>query len=218
MELEASFASRDLSAAANRTAEVERERDALQAQTQHWDDMRRTAEQVEALSRLIGSADSEELQELRRIRDQAKALEREHASLQKRCADQEAKIAAQQRTSAQTKQTMAVSQQKLSEWESKARAAEGDLAETRAQLEKAQQSQRQTDARVADLEHDSTAKAEAFKSSEVCAAYHSLRSTSTNLFVSFARIAKSDSETRSPLLNGNCRRPRATCERHLGQR
>ncbi|KAG8887081.1 hypothetical protein FRB98_000608 [Tulasnella sp. 332] len=166
LELEASFAARDLSIALDKTAQVERERDALQAQTHHWDDIRRTAEQVEALSRLIGAADSEELQELRRIRDHSTVLEREHASLQKRCADQEAKIAAQQRTSAQTKQTMAVSQQKLSEWEKRARTAEGDLAESHALLEQAGQSQRQTDARLADLERDNTAKAETIKSSE----------------------------------------------------
>ncbi|KAG9035439.1 hypothetical protein FRB95_011304 [Tulasnella sp. JGI-2019a] len=166
LELEASFAARELSAATARIAEVERERDALQSQTQHWDDMRRTVEQVEALSRLIGAADSEEMQELKRIRDRAKAIEKDNAALQKRCADQEAKLAAQQRTSAQTKQSMAVSQQKLSEWEKRARAAEGDLDEARTQLEQANQSQQESDARVADLERDSATKADALKSSE----------------------------------------------------
>lgn len=150
---------------------LQKERDALRNQQQGWDDLRRTAEQVETLSRLIGAADSEEVQDLKRVRDESKVLQKEYASLQKRCADQEAKIATLQRTSSTTKQTMAQSQQKLSEWEKRARGAEEELDDSRVRLEQARESQQQSDARIASLEHDVAAKLDALLATEVCIPY-----------------------------------------------
>ncbi|KAG8985541.1 hypothetical protein FRB90_004634 [Tulasnella sp. 427] len=143
LEFAVKQAEREKDSALQAQARLEGEVDVLQSQSQHWDDLRRTAEQVELLSQLIGAADSEEVAELKRVRDQHRVLQKEHVSLEKRCAEQEAKIATLQRTTASNKQTIAQSQQKASEWEKRARNAEGELESTQTELEQARDIQNQ---------------------------------------------------------------------------
>lgn len=143
VEFEVKEALNEKDAALRAQERLESEVETLHSQSQHWDDLRRTAEQVELLSQLIGAADSEEVSELRRIRDLHKVLQKEHSSLEKRCADQEAKIASLQRTAATNKQTIALTQQKASELEKRARAAEGELESTQTELEQARDIQNQ---------------------------------------------------------------------------
>ena len=74
-------------------AALRTEHDALLAQQTHWEDLRRTTEKLEQLSALVSrtQANEPELKELRRVRDRSKVLESEHASLQRRYKEQEAR-------------------------------------------------------------------------------------------------------------------------------
>ncbi|KAG8900984.1 hypothetical protein FRB99_005644 [Tulasnella sp. 403] len=166
MELEATFAARDLDAAGRVKEELQEEIDRLREDKSHFDDLRRTAEQVETLSRLIGAADTEEVAELRRIRDKSKGMEREYTSLQKRCADQEAKISALLHTSAANKQSIAETKQKIAEWEKRARRAEGELDSTQTQLEQARDIQDQLQVDVSSLREELEAKTTALAAIE----------------------------------------------------
>ena len=84
MELEATYASRDLESSKRLVSQLETQRNNLMAQQKHWDDLRRTADRVESLFQQIERDDSEEVAELKRARDESKILEGEHAYLKKR--------------------------------------------------------------------------------------------------------------------------------------
>lgn len=98
------------------------------------------------LTTLIGQADNEELKELRRIRDRGKVLEGEHAALQKRFRELEAKVTNSEKASLTTRQSLAQAQQRSSEWERRAKDYEGQLDLTQTKLDQAEQTQAQLDA------------------------------------------------------------------------
>ncbi|KAG8910837.1 hypothetical protein FRC01_006103 [Tulasnella sp. 417] len=143
LELEVKQAVKEKDVVLQAQDRLEAEIKTLRGQSQQWDDLRRTAEQVELLSQLIGAADNEEVAELKRTRDRHRILEKEYNSLEKRCAEQEAKIATLQRTAATNKQTLTQTQQKASDWEKRARSAEGELESTQTELEQAREIQNQ---------------------------------------------------------------------------
>ena len=94
----------------------------------HWDELRRTSEKIEILTNLIGQAGNEELKELRCYRDRTRALESEHAALQKRFKEQqETKISHSERAALTARQSLAQAQQRSSEWERQAKEYEGQV-------------------------------------------------------------------------------------------
>ena len=90
--------------------------------------------------------DSEELRELKKVRDRFENLEGEHATLQKRYKDQEAKVANIERASQVARQSLAQAQHRSSEWENKAKDYQSDLARVNMQLDKVEQSRAQLEA------------------------------------------------------------------------
>jgi chromosome segregation ATPase len=121
------------------------------SQQRHWDDLRRTADHVEALSKLIGDADTEEIKELKRAKDKGKMLEGEFSSLQKRYNEQEAKLANLQRASITSKHSIAQAQQRSSEWEKRTHELEADLESTRTKLDHSDDMRTQLDAEISSL-------------------------------------------------------------------
>jgi chromosome segregation ATPase len=127
MELEATYALRDLESSKRLVLQVEGQRNNLMAQQKHWDDLRRTADRVESLFQQIEKDDSDEVAELKRARDESKIFMGEHAYLKKRYDEQERRIADFTRGQQTAKQTIAQSQQQAANWERRATAAEAEL-------------------------------------------------------------------------------------------
>lgn len=145
LELQEEWLIRDKDNLAQRLAQLQKDRDSLANQQSHWEELRRTSDQVEQLTRLIGAADSAEVAELKRASDRSKIMEGEHASLQKRFKEQEARIANIERASQTARQGMAQAQQRASEWEKRAKELEADLDATRARLDDADDTKLQLD-------------------------------------------------------------------------
>lgn len=101
---------------------------------------------MEILTSHITKVESEEVTELRRIKDRSKVLEGEHAALQKRAREQETKIANIERASLTARQNLAQSQQRASEWEKKAREFEGEVERLTTVVDQADQIRGQLDA------------------------------------------------------------------------
>ncbi|KAH9991071.1 hypothetical protein BJV77DRAFT_1009835 [Russula vinacea] len=129
LETQAGFASRDKEVA----------HDALLTQQTHWEDLRRTTEQLEHLSAL--------LKELRRARDRSKVLEGEHAALQRRFKEQEIRATSSERATSTVRASLAQAQQRAAEWEDRANEHECALAEAEGAREAAED-------RVAQLEEE----------------------------------------------------------------
>lgn len=91
-------------------------------------------------------ADEDEVKDLKRARDRAKILEGEHAALQKRFKEQEARVSNSDKSAFTARQSLSQAQQRASEWEKRAKEYEGKLEMTRTQLEQAEQTQVQLDA------------------------------------------------------------------------
>jgi len=134
---------KDLTAQSLCTLQKEHER--LATQQSHWDDLRRAAEQIEMLTTRMSQADNEELKELRQAREQSRALESEHAALQRHFREQEHKASNAERTANAARQSLTQAQQRASEWEKRAKEYEGDLERTRTRLDQAEQSHAQLD-------------------------------------------------------------------------
>jgi hypothetical protein len=119
LEAQVGLASRDKEVAVEALATLRTEHDALRAQQTHWEDLRRTTEQLERLSTIVTRSQSNEpeLKELRRIRDRSKVLEGEHSALQQRYKEQETRA---------------------SQWEQHANESEAAHVETKAALEDAE--------------------------------------------------------------------------------
>ena len=145
LELQSEWLTRDKDTLQQRLDQLQKDRDSLATHQTHWEALRRTSEQVEQLTRLIGAADSEEMAELKRASDRSKILEGEHTSLQKRFKEQEAKIANIERTSQTARQGMAQAQQRASEWEKQTKELEVELDATRARLDDAGEAKLQLD-------------------------------------------------------------------------
>lgn len=129
--------------------QIEAQRDDLLSQQSHWQDLRRTADQVETLTKLLHNNERKEAQELQRYRDRSNVLEGELSALQKLHSDQEVKLGNMQRASITSKQTVANAQQRAAEWEKKAKEREHELETVRLKLQQSEEVQVTT---VAELE------------------------------------------------------------------
>ncbi|KAG9082382.1 hypothetical protein FS749_006880, partial [Ceratobasidium sp. UAMH 11750] len=127
LELEATYASRDLESSKRLVSQLEGQRNTHMAQQKHWDDLRRTADRVESLVQQMEREDSEEVAELKRARDEGKILIGEHTYLKKRFEEQERRIADFTRGQQTAKQTIAQAQQQAADWERRATVAETEL-------------------------------------------------------------------------------------------
>ncbi|KAI5991309.1 hypothetical protein F5J12DRAFT_907508 [Pisolithus orientalis] len=125
---------------------LQQEHEQSLAQQNHWDDLRRNIEQIEALANAMRQADNEESKDLRRIRDQNRQLESEHAALQKRLREQEQKATNNERVANTAKQSLVQAQQRAAEWERRAKEYESDLELTQNRLDQAEQTKDQLDA------------------------------------------------------------------------
>ncbi|TFK19893.1 hypothetical protein FA15DRAFT_626187 [Coprinopsis marcescibilis] len=146
LELQVTFSNRDRDLARQTLDDLRKEHQNLSAQQGHWEDLRQATAKIDMLTNLIGDADNEELQNLRRYRDRTKGLETDYSALQKRFKELETKAANSDRTATTAKQTLTQAQQRSTEWERRAREYEGDLELTRTKLEQAEQTQTQLDA------------------------------------------------------------------------
>ncbi|EJD55373.1 hypothetical protein AURDEDRAFT_109718 [Auricularia subglabra TFB-10046 SS5] len=146
LELQVSWAERDKEAALRTVTEAQKERDAMASQQQNWDDLRRTAQHIETLTKLMTSSENEELRELKRMRDRSKVLEGEHQALQKRFKDQETKLANLERASVTARQSLATANQKSADWEKRAKEFESELETARDKLERAEDLRQQVEA------------------------------------------------------------------------
>jgi chromosome segregation ATPase len=127
LELEVTYANRDLESSKRVISQLEGQRNTLAAQQKHWDDLRRTADRVESLCQQMEKGDSEEIAELKRARDESRILLGEHTFLKKRCEEQERRIADFTRGQQTAKQTIAQAQQQAADWERRAKEADAEL-------------------------------------------------------------------------------------------
>ena len=118
----------------------------LLSQESHWDELRRATEQIQMLSTLVGQVDTEEVRELRRIRDRSKVLEGEHSALQRRMKEYENKVANHEKVAQTSRQSLIQARQRAEEWERRAKEAEGQLEVTQTKLDNIEQSHSQLDA------------------------------------------------------------------------
>lgn len=141
--MKAEFDAHDKESTHQAMQRLQADRDDLASQQSHWDEVRRTAEQVERLTVLLNKAESDEL---KRSRDQANKLEGEHAALQKRYKEQSGKFANLERMAAIARENLAQAQGRASEWEKKAREFEGEMERLTTAVEQGEQTRAQLDA------------------------------------------------------------------------
>jgi len=137
LELQEEWYTRDKATLEERLAQLQKDKSELLTQQSRWEELRRTSDQVEQLTKLIKAADSAEMAELKSASNRAKFLEAEHTALQKKYKEQEVKIANLERSSISTRQNFAQAQQRISEWEKRASDFEAELEATRSRLEEA---------------------------------------------------------------------------------
>lgn len=98
------------------------------------------------LTKLVGQPDTEEIKDLRRIRDRSKVLEGEHAVLQRRLKEYENKMANNEKVAQASRQSLSQAQQRAIEWERRAKDYESELRSTQTKLDQTEQAQAQLDA------------------------------------------------------------------------
>ncbi|TFY80785.1 hypothetical protein EWM64_g3221, partial [Hericium alpestre] len=146
LEMQAGFATHDKDAAVAALAALQKEHDVLLSQQSHWDDLRRTSEQIDMLAQLVTQNNEPELKELRRVRDKSKILEGEYAALQRRFKDQENKATSSDRAASAARQNLIQAQQRAAEWEKRAQEHELEVQNMNVALEKADEKASQLDA------------------------------------------------------------------------
>lgn len=140
LEVQAGLASHDKDAAVEALAALRSEHETLLGQQAHWEDLRRTIEQLEHLSALVTQVQTNEpeLKELRRVRDRSKVLEGEHAALQRRFKEQETRAASSDRAASAARASLAQAQQRAAEWEQRANEHMTSVTDARTALEDAE--------------------------------------------------------------------------------
>lgn len=98
------------------------------------------------LASMIGHIDTEEVKELRVIRDRSKVLEGEHAALQRRMKELEMKVANHEKVTQSSRQSLMQARQRAEEWEKRAKEAEAQMEVTQTKLDEVEQSHSQLDA------------------------------------------------------------------------
>lgn len=135
---------------------LQKQYEELQGQQTHWNELRQATEKIDMLANLIGQAENEELQELRRYREQSRMLEVENGELQKRVGELESHLKVNEKSLASTRQSLAQSQQRLGEWEHRGKETEGQLEMVQNKLERVEQmhAQLEADYSIAKLQLD----------------------------------------------------------------
>jgi DNA repair exonuclease SbcCD ATPase subunit len=110
------------------------QRDELASREEHWRVIQRTAEQVDTIVKLFENKSRSDAEDLEKFRNRANVLEGELSALQKVSNEQEKKIAVFNEASAASKATILNAQQRVSEWEKKAKERQQELEESRQQL------------------------------------------------------------------------------------
>jgi hypothetical protein len=146
LEHQINFAKHDKDIAERSRVALQQQYDQLSTQEVHWDTLKHTSDKLDILSSLLGAGNNEELKSLRQIRDRCHVLESEHAALQRRLKDQEAKAANSERVAAAALQSLTGAQHRASEWETRAHEHEGRLELTQTKLDQAEQMHAQLDA------------------------------------------------------------------------
>ena len=140
------FVTREKDLVADDLAAQRRQYEDLAARQNNWDDFRASMEQIQALTKLVGQADTEELRELRRARDRSRTLESEHAALQRRVKEIENKLSASEKVAQASKQSLVQAQQRAVEWERRAKEASNELEQVQQKYDSAEEARAQLDA------------------------------------------------------------------------
>ncbi|KAI0960912.1 hypothetical protein AcV7_000159 [Taiwanofungus camphoratus] len=146
LDLRVAFITREKDNIAEDLALQRRQSEELISQQSHWDELRQASEQIQMLTKLVGQPDTEEIKELRRIRDRSKVLEGEHAVLQRRLKEYENKMANNEKVAQASRQSLSQAQQRAIEWERRAKDYESELRSTQTKLDQTEQAQAQLDA------------------------------------------------------------------------
>ncbi|EMD41412.1 hypothetical protein CERSUDRAFT_79057 [Gelatoporia subvermispora B] len=145
LEIRSTFMAREQENVLEELANQRKQYDELLHQQSHWEDLRRTSEQIQMLTNLVGQADSEEIKELRRIRDRSKVLEGEQAALQRRLKELESKAANTEKVAQASRQSLVQAQQRASEWEHRAKEYEMQLEQVQSKLDQTEEARAQID-------------------------------------------------------------------------
>lgn len=151
LEISASFVAREKDLLNQEINALRKRNEELTAQQSHWEELRRTSDQMRNLAAMIGRADDEEMQELKRIRDNHKVLEADYAALQRRLKDQESKAANSEKATQAARQNLSQAQQRAAEWEKRAKEYEQELDSTRSRLHEIEEAHSQLDAQYSVL-------------------------------------------------------------------
>ncbi|KAH9921301.1 uncharacterized protein B0H18DRAFT_1121452 [Fomitopsis serialis] len=146
LDLRVTFVTREKELVVDELAMQRKQYDDLIAQQSNWDDLRAAAEQIQALTNLVGQADTEELKELRRARDRTRTLENEHTALQRRVKEYETRLSTSEKVAQASKQSLVQAQQRAVEWERRAKEASSELESTQQKLDSAEEARAQLDA------------------------------------------------------------------------
>lgn len=144
--MKASFVDREKELLTSEISTLRKQCEDLASQQSHWEDLRRTSEHIQSLAALVGRASDEEAQELKRTRDRIRALEADHAALQRRFKDQETKAFNNEKTATAARQSLTQAQQRAAEWEKRAQDYEQELESTRSRFTDIEQAHSQLDA------------------------------------------------------------------------
>ena len=146
LEVRITYITREKDTLADEVAEQKRRNDELAAQQNNFDELRQATEQIQMLANLVGHVDTDEVKELRLIRDRSKLLEGEHVALQRRMKELETKVANHEKVTQSSRQSLLQARQRAEEWERRAKEAEGQLEVTQTKLDEVEQSHSQLDA------------------------------------------------------------------------
>ena len=149
LEMQAIWASQTAEARQKEIQLLQSDRDRLVVQGK--DDWQRAATQLDDLANLLRLRDSKEREENQLFRDRSKALEGEHAALQKRYREQESKMSNAERAAASVRQNLAQTQQRASDWEKRAQDFESLLERSKQQLDQSEELRRKLDKETATI-------------------------------------------------------------------
>lgn len=140
------FVTREKDLVADELVAQRRQYEDLATQQNNWDELHAALQQMQALTKLVGQADTEELKELRRARDRSRTLETEHAALQRRVKEVESKLSASEKITQASKQSLVQAQQRAVEWERRAKEASNELEQVQQKYDNAEEARAQLDA------------------------------------------------------------------------
>lgn len=146
MEVEVTSAHREKETVSKSLEALRRMYDQLLSQQSNWEALNAASEKINMVYKLLENAEEEEQQELQRQRERSRALEAEHAAIQKRLREAELKLSNADKTASTARQTLTQAQQRSAEWERRAKDYEGELEIVRTKLDQAEQTHGQLEA------------------------------------------------------------------------